>query len=109
MTGTADTCFELHPSSQKTGQLEINDTVNKMVWGPFPSRELADIQLTRLKTLVDLNEAISEIARLERTLWEEITIDNGSDKETRKVASILQKSIDCQLDCLKREQKLREI
>lgn len=109
MAGETNTRVAIRPSTRWAGQLEINDTINNMVWGPFPSNEHAAIQLARLKTLDDLNEAILEIARLERTLWEEISIDNGSDNETRKLASILQKSIDCQLDCLKREQKLREV
>ena len=108
MSDETNSLFEIRPSARWADHLEVNDTVNTMVWGPFPSPEYAEIQVLRLKTLVDLGDAISEIARIESTLWEEISIDNGADRESKKVAALLQKSIDSQLDCLKREQKLRE-
>ena len=48
MANETNTFFEVRTSARWVGRLEINDTLNSMVWGPFKSQEDAEIQLLRL-------------------------------------------------------------
>ncbi len=108
MANETNTFFEVRTSARWVGRLEINDTLNSMVWGPFKSQEDAEIQLLRLKQLAELDEITAGVENLERVIWEEITIDSESGMEAKKMSERLQKMIDSQLDCMKREQKIRE-
>ena len=100
--------FVVQDSERWAGKLEIKDTLNKMVWGPFNNEEEASIQLLKLEQLAELDHITDNVEDLERIIWEEITIDSESGDKVKKMSDRLQKLVDSQLECLKREQRNRQ-
>ena len=105
---TQNSAFKVQESERWAGSLEVNDTLNQMVWGPFVDEEEATIQILKLEHLADLDRITGNVEDLERIIWEEITIESESGAKIKKMCDNLQALVDSLRACLKREQQKRE-
>lgn len=80
---------------------EVQDSVNNMTWGPFPTEDEARHQVVRLEHLAELQEILRKLTRLEESLWEESTLDTEASRQAKDLESAIRNMVDDHLARLK--------
>lgn len=99
--------FEVRHSEQWAGRFEVMDTPNKTVWGPFENAEAAQCHVGKLEHLEELRRIEGRIGELERTIWEEITIESESGARVKKLGDNMITLIETTYNKLQQEQAAR--
>lgn len=99
--------FEVRPSEQWAGRFEVTDTLNKTTWGPFADTAAAQCQVSKLEHLEELRRIEGRVGELERTIWEEITIESESGARVKKLGDNMLTLIETTYNKLQREQAAR--